>query len=161
MSQHKRSRGGPGPRAIAGEVERLTRPALGKRGFAEAAVIAEWPSIVGSVLAARTCPLKIVFPRGQRGDGVLHLRVANGAFATELQHLEPQVLERVNGHFGYRAVARLALSQGPLPRQAKPKPPAPPPADPAVVERAVADVADPEVRQALARLGAFVLRRRA
>jgi hypothetical protein len=160
MSEHKRSRGGQGPRAIAGEVERLTRPALGKRGFAEAAIIAEWPTVVGAVLGANTCPLKIVFPRGQRGDGVLHLRVANGAFATELQHLEPQLLERVNAHFGYRAVARVALTQGPLPRRAKPKPPPPAPADPAAVERAVAAVGDPEVKQALARLGAFVLRRR-
>ncbi len=160
MNEHKRSRGGQGPRAIAGEVERLTRPALGKRGFAEAAIIAEWATVVGPVLAAHTCPLKLVFQRGQRGDGVLHLRVANGAFATELQHLEPQLLERVNGHFGYRAVARLALSQGPLPRRPKPKPPQPPPADPAVVERAVASVDDPEVKQALARLGSFVLRHR-
>lgn len=160
MSQEKRSRGGQGPRAIAGEVERLTRPALGRRGFAEAGVIAEWPNIVGPVLAVHTCPLRIAFARGERGDGVLHLRVANGALATELQHLEPQLLERVNGHFGYRAVARLAISQGPLPRRPKPKPPAPPPADPAVVERAVAGVDDPEMKEALARLGAFVLRRR-
>ena len=31
--------------------------------------------------------------------------------ATELQHLEPQVLERINGFFGYAAVKRLRLIQ--------------------------------------------------
>lgn len=153
-------RGGAGPRAIAGDIARLTRPALGRRGFAQAGIIAEWPAVVGPVLAANTCPLKIVFPRGERGDGTLHLRVASGALATELQHLEPQLLERINGHFGYRAVARLAITQGPLPRRSPPKPPPAPLADAEEVERRVAAVADPEVKEALARLGRFVLRPR-
>ncbi len=152
-------RGGAGPQAIAASIGRLTRPALAKRGFAEAGVIAEWPSIVGSVLAAHTCPLKIVFPRGERGDGALHLRVASGAMATQLQHLEPLIIERINVYFGYRAVARLAMSQGPLPRRRKPKPQAAPAAAEEVEERLGA-VDDAELKAALTGLGRWVLARR-
>ena len=36
----------------------------------------------------------------------------------ELQHLEPVVVDRVNRFFGYAAVARIALIQGPLPKSA-------------------------------------------
>ena len=48
------------------------------------------------------------------GDGVLQVRVA-GPLAVELQHLAPQVLERVNTYLGYRAVTQLKLSRGVLP----------------------------------------------
>lgn len=150
-------RGAAGPRAIAGQVERLTRPALAKRGLAGAAIIAEWPAIIGATLAEQTCPLRIVWSRGEAGDGVLHLRVASGAMATQLQHLEPLVLERINGFFGYRAVARLAISQGPLPRRRPPPRPPARQAAPAEVERRLAGVGDPEVKQALAALGRWVL----
>lgn len=152
-------RGGAGPQAIAATIGRLTRPVLARRGFAEAGIIAEWPNIVGSALAAQTCPLKIVFQRGQRGDGVLHLRIASGAMATQLQHLEPLIVERINVYFGYRAVARLAITQGPLPRRPKPKPQAVPLAAEEVEQR-LDGVADAELKAALTSLGRWVLARR-
>lgn len=158
MKDDKDRRGGFGPKAVAAAIDRVARPALGKRGFAAAGVIADWPQIVGATLATQTCPLKIVVARGERGDGVLHLRVASGAMATQLQHLEPVLIERINVYFGYRAVARIAISQGPLPRRKPPKPPPAPLADPAEVAKRVAGVADPELKEALARLGAWVLR---
>ncbi len=37
-----------------------------------------------------------------------------GAFALELQHLAPQVIDRVNRYIGWRCVGRIALSQGPV-----------------------------------------------
>jgi hypothetical protein len=64
-------------------------------------------------MAARTAPIKLAFPRGQATLGTLHVRVT-GPFALELQHLTPQVIERINGFFGYAAVGRLALIQGPV-----------------------------------------------
>lgn len=150
-------RGSAGPRAIAGHIERLTKPALAKRGLAGAAIVAEWPVIVGPTLAAQTCPLRIAWPRSEAGEGTLHLRVASGAMATQLQHLEPLVLERVNGFFGYRAIARLAISQGPLPRPRKPPKPPSRQAPPDEVERRLAAVDDPELKAALAALGKWVL----
>lgn len=150
-------RGSAGPRAIAGQVERLTRPALAKRGLAGAAIVAEWPAIVGPALASQTCPLRIAWPRGEAGEGTLHLRVASGAMAMQLQHLEPQVLDRINGFFGYRAVGRLAISQGPLPRQRSAPRPPPRQAPPEEVERRLESVGDGELKAALAALGRWVL----
>ncbi len=158
-TSHQRRRGGAGPKAVAAEIERLTRPAIGRRGFAEAGVITEWPAIVGPALAAQTCPLKITRAGGESPSGTLHLRVASGAMAMQLQHLEPLVIERVNGYFGYRAIDRLAITQGPLPRR-KPAKPKPQPADPAAVAPAVATVSDPALKEALAELGRWVLGRR-
>jgi hypothetical protein len=102
---------------MAALMPKVTRTILGRRGFAEASIITEWATIVGDDLARSSQPEKLSFPKGERVGGVLHIRAAGGG-ATELQHLEPQVLERINRHFGYRAVGRLKLVQLPL---AKPK----------------------------------------
>ena len=101
-----------GVRTLATLMPKLTRPILGRRGFAEASVITEWATIVGTELAASSQPEKLYFPKGERVAGVLHVRVSGGA-ATELLHLEPQIVERINGHFGYRAVSKLKLAHVP------------------------------------------------
>lgn len=143
------------PRPIGEISGRIVAKPLGKRGFASAALAADWPAIVGTVLGEQTLPLRIVFPRGERNQGVLHLRVASGAFALQLQHLEPQIIQRVNGHFGYAAVARLAIVQGPIPRRKPARKPAPPPEaelDPGLAQRIDA-VTDDALRDALRGLG--------
>jgi hypothetical protein len=69
------------------------------------------------------------------------------------------VLERVNGHFGYRAIDRITILQAP-PREATARPQASKacpykPADPArkeELEAALSTVEDPEIRVALERL---------
>ena len=68
------------------------------------------------------------------------------------------ICERVNQFLGWRAVARVALRQAPLRRGAR-KPVKT--SDPAAVARLAAslpEIADDELRQALARLGAAVKR---
>jgi hypothetical protein len=101
-------------RPIAADLARLIGKPLGKRGFGEGGLIAEWQAVVGEEIARHSAPLKLSFPRGQRRDGTLTL-LAPGAFATELQHLVPQLLERINGYLGYAAIARLKIEQGRLP----------------------------------------------
>lgn len=140
-------------------VRRLTRPLFGKRGFADGRVVADWAEIVGPLLARSCLPLRIAYPLGARTDGTLHLKVAPGGFATELQHIEPVLIERINGHFGYRAVARLRLVQGPLPPP-PPDPEAAPPLDAeaeARLENALEGVQDPALRARLESLGRAVL----
>jgi hypothetical protein len=144
------------PRPIGEIAGKLVAKPLGKRGFAAATLAADWPAIVGPALSEHTLPLRVVFPRGARNQGVLHLRVASGAFALQLQHLEPLIIERVNGHFGYAAVARLALAQGPVPRRrpaAAPTPTVPPAAIDAGLAKQIENVADQDLRDALAGLG--------
>ncbi len=97
-----------GPRTFAAILPAVTGKALGRRGMAFGSLLAEWPSIVGPRFAERTLPFRIVFPQGRRDEAVLHMRVAP-AVALDIQHLAPQLIERINGFFGYRAVARLKL----------------------------------------------------
>ena len=146
-----------GLRAIAAEIPRIAGAALGKRGFGEAQLVTQWEAVIGEELAAKLSPERLVFPRGERRGGTLRLRVAS-AFAVEAQHLEPVLIERINAFFGYGAVARLAFIQGP-PLTAAPAPPrlrklsAEEQRD---IESRVAGVADPELRDALVRLGSAV-----
>ncbi len=150
-----------GLKAIGATLPRIAEPTLARYGLAASGLIAEWAAIVGPELAARTLPEKLSFPRGGRTEGTLRVRV-EGGLGVELQHLEPQILERINGYFGYRAVARLTLVQAPLPRQ-----PAPPKRstraldaeEEQAIEDSVRAVREPGLRDALDRLGRSVLER--
>ncbi|WP_043745381.1 DUF721 domain-containing protein [Paramagnetospirillum magneticum] len=143
--------------SIAVPSDRVTRPVFGRHGFVGGALVVDWPAIVGSAVASHTLPLGIRFPPKERVEGTLTVKVDSGAFALEMQHLEPLVLERINGYFGWKAVARLKLRQGPLPEASvRPRTQAPaPPAAPAGAIPAgeqLARVEDPELRAALERL---------
>lgn len=155
QSVHAARRGGL--RALATTLPKVTKRALGRRGHAEGALLAEWPSIVGKEIAARCRPQKLSAARpGRHGDGTLTLRVEAG-FAVELQHMAPLLIERVNGYLGYRAVSGLRMLQVPAGRQpqAVPRPGVRPldAADEHALCRRVEAVADAEVRTALERLG--------
>ncbi len=156
-------RRGGGPRALAATLPGITRAALGRRGFAEGGLLAAWPSIVGADLAAVCLPRKLAFPdRGRRAEGTLTLRVQSGQ-ATRLQHQAPLIIERINGYFGYRAVARLRLQQGPLGRSRAPERPEPAPLDPqqeAGLKARTATVGDAALRAALENLGRALRQRR-
>lgn len=155
-----------GPVRVSALIGRLTRPALGARGLAGADILAQWPAIVGPELAALASPQHLKGDRPGRasgGDGgILTLRVASSAAATILQLKGPQIVERVNRFFGYRAVARLQVVPGTSSVPAKPVAKADPPLPPDVlgdIDRRVAGVGVPDLRSALARLGAAVRRR--
>ena len=126
-------RGARGPRALGESILRLTRPIFGQRGFAAAEVITDWPRIIGADVAAYSLPERIAFPTGKRSGGTLHLRVEPGGYATGVQHMAPQIIERINTYFGYGAVADLRIIQAPLPERPKeraranPAPPSSPP----------------------------------
>ncbi|MGF1640205.1 MAG: DUF721 domain-containing protein [Rhodospirillales bacterium] len=153
-----------GMRALAETVAAITAPVFRKRGFADGAIVADWPAIVGEALATHSAPERVSYPRGRSGEGTLRLRIARGGLATELQHLEPVLVERINGYFGYRAIAHLQFVHGPLP----PRPPAR-----RMPERrlttdqeselaaALAAVDEPKLREALERLGRVILGRTA
>src|SRR5690242_13112587 len=96
------------------------RNTLGGRGFAEAGLITEWASIVGADVARMSRPLQIAFRQGERKGGVLTI-ACGGAAARELQHRKPQILDRINSHFGYAAIAELRFRQGSAAPTTKPK----------------------------------------
>jgi hypothetical protein len=147
-----------GLRPLAGRLPKLTAPAFAKRGLLEAGVITDWPHIVGAELSRTTAPVKLTFARGERSGGVLHVRVASGA-ALEIQHRAPQIVARINGYFGYGAVARIAIAAGVVtpPAERQRREPAPLSAtEEAELRRRVADIDDSAIRDALLRLGRSV-----
>ena len=154
-------RRGGGLRRLPDLLTRVLEPAARRRGLAEAKLLAEWPTIVGHGLAARCHPIRLT-QTPDRPGGILLLHVAGGA-ALELQHSEPQILERINGFFGYPAVSRLRLIQAALPRREMR---AAPPVERSTsdgedieIARAVRDIRDPDLRAALRSLGQTLRRR--
>jgi len=110
-------------KAVGSFVPALTRKAFEKFGFSTATLITDWARIVGSELAQYTIPDKLKWPRGgdMIGDGddgerrgaTLILRV-DPARALDIEYRARQVMDRINGYFGYRAVETLRLVQAPL-----------------------------------------------
>ena len=92
-----------GPRALGALLPRLTRPAFKRRSPAGAALMADWPAVVGPALAAVTTPKRL-------GNGTLVIGCA-GPVAMELTHLAPQLIGRINAHLGQVAVERLRFVQ--------------------------------------------------
>ena len=137
-----------------------------RRGFTQAHILAHWPAIVGDRLAEFSSPEKLSHPHAPGGadsgapeGGILTIRV-DGPAGLEIRHLEPQILERINGFYGYRAVARLKLMQAPLVRKpAKPKRRFVPLDAPgrAALAQSLESIEEPGLKQALARLGERVL----
>ncbi|MEX0591176.1 MAG: DciA family protein [Xanthobacteraceae bacterium] len=155
MNKPARSRAKP----LADLVSSALQSAFARQGFAAVDIVVHWEDIVGPELAGRTEPVRLVWPR--RDDplstGTLTVRV-EGAYAIELQHLTPVVIERVNRYFGWRCVGRIAIRQGPVARRAKaPDLPLEPAAETmAEVERGLGNFEDKGLKSALARLGALV-----
>ena len=151
----KTTRGG-GPKALADSLRRVTRGALGQRSLAEQDLILDWPSVVGDDIAGLCAPQGLTFARReQRREGTLALKVRSGQ-ATRLQHLAPQLIERINGYFGYHAVARLRLLPGAGANPDGGSAARPDPAAPGVERPDLTAIDDPALRAALARLGRAV-----
>lgn len=163
MSQSRQTPGRSRPIPLADLLERCLDKALAAQGFAASDILLAWEDIVGPRLAQHTRPMRISWPRQPRhGENpsipaTLEVR-SSSAFAIELQHTAPVIIDRINAHFGWRCIGRITIRQGAVPRQAPP--PAPPPVDAVAVQRATlatASVTDDRLRDALTRLGTAVI----
>ena len=96
------------------EVRNITKPILGQRGFAEVDILGSWPEIIGEDLACGVSPEKLVFDKDKRTGGTLYVKSAGGAFAMLFEFQKQQVIERINGFFGYPAVVNIKIKQGSL-----------------------------------------------
>jgi hypothetical protein len=143
-----------GPVPVARLLARATRPLMGRVQAAAARLALDWPQIVGPALAAVTVPERV---SGGKDGRVLTIRAA-GPVALELQHLAPQLIERINAHAGAGFVTRLRFVQAARGfAETQAAPPVPPrrpsPQAAARVETALADLPEGPLRDALARLG--------
>jgi hypothetical protein len=107
---YRRPRGGEA-RAVADLMPEIGRAAFRRFGFVQSSVVSRWDEIVGSRYAAVSAPEFIRFPLGKKSEGTLELMV-EGAHATMMQHVIPEIIERVNRFFGYSAVAQVKIRQG-------------------------------------------------
>jgi hypothetical protein len=159
------------PRPIGAFTAAALDQAARARGFATAALLTNWPAIVGVELARFTMPDRVVWPRhrdeaggmvrhqGRREEGAILVLRVDGPRAIEVQHRSGQILERVNGHFGYRAVAEMRILQAPVTRKPAPAAPVPQPVDPEALPASTA-IEDSGLRHALLRLAASARRER-
>lgn len=133
-------------------------PICQQNGFIQARILLEWDYIVTPQFARFCTPLKVTFPLKQRNNGRLLLR-ATSSMATEISYLEPHILDRINQYFGYQAISKIHLLQGPISQRITPKKPSLKPLPDAVqssLETQVRPIEDDRLRAALLSLGAGI-----
>ncbi len=160
MTGYRNRKRGGAPKTLAQQVGKITKPIFGGRGFADATIVNDWPVIAGEHLAGHSLPERIVYSQERKDKGTLHLRIDNGGLAMELQHLAPVLIEKINAYFGFGAVERLHITQGPLPERPKDaRPPVRPLSE--IEERGLlsclSDVEDEDMQRALEGLGRAIL----
>ena len=145
-----------GFRAVGVATSKLAAPIIANQGGGILTRLkAQWAAIIGPDSAA------VTWPTALGRDGVLKLRAASGA-ALEIQHRAPLLIERINLFLGRPAITRLALVQGPLPLVMRPtRPPlrSLAPSEIKALDKRLSDVREPELRDALTRLGKAVIGR--
>lgn len=155
-------------RPLAEIVSGLMTPSCRQRGVANSALLLDPVELFGDKLARNATVERVMWPRGSRIDqgnstGATLVVSADPASALLLQHVAPQVIERANLIIGWPAISRLKVTQATR-RARKAAPPPRPAIDSAAVARlsdTMPDIADTGLRDALARLGAGIERRRA
>jgi len=117
-------------------------------GFVQSSIVRRWPEIVGSRYAQVSAPESLRFPIGKRADGVLTL-IVSSAYAATMQHILPEITDRVNRFFGYAAVAKITLKQGAVVPRAVARPQPELVALPEELGDSLRTIADPELKAVL------------
>lgn len=165
-----------GAAALGALVPEAVAPALRQRGFASTTILTEWAEIVGPHLARWSNPVEIRWPRRvetppetapralrgkeERASRATLVIASASAFALELQMASPTIIEAVNRRLGFGCIGGIEIRQAPRP--APPAPRASRKLDPGVIARLEGELArieDPELRRAMAVLGAEIAAR--
>ena len=106
-------------------VPKMTQKAFEKYGFSTVALVTDWAVIAGSDFGDYTRPERLNWPKrvAARADiddthvgrpgATLVLRV-DPSRALDIQYGAEQLVERINGYFGYRAVEKIRIVQAPV-----------------------------------------------
>ncbi len=150
-----------------GILGRHIRKAGEKRGFVETRLLTHWTEIVGEATAAIARPVKVGY--GRQGIGATLTVLTNGANAPILQAESARIKERVNACYGYAAISAIRITQtaetgfadaqATFTAAAKTAKRAPDPKVSARMRGAVSQVANEQLRSALAALGQNILTR--
>lgn len=152
----------------------------GRQGFAESDVLLRWPEIVGPQLSTVCRPVKVSYG-GDRSIGATLIVQTDSGRAPEVEHQQQLFVDRVNQFYGYRAIRRLRVTQSTgfgrtggfaqagtrpagfaegqaafTPASSEPNT-EPNAADQQRADAMTAEITSPNLRAALARMGAHVL----
>ncbi|WP_342077436.1 DUF721 domain-containing protein [Yoonia sp. SS1-5] len=85
------------------------RTASEQRGFAVTRLLTHWADIVGEATAQIATPVNVSYGKGGMGATLTVLTTSAQAPMLEMQ--KEQIREKVNACYGYRAIARLRITQ--------------------------------------------------
>lgn len=111
-----------GAQQIAEAANRLIDPVLQRKAGINTALIGSWDEIAGADFADCTRPERITWPRrndDRRGEaggmepGVLTI-ACEGARALFLAHAQGELIQRINGFFGFPAIRQIKIVQKPV-----------------------------------------------
>ncbi|MEO9894890.1 MAG: DciA family protein [Paracoccaceae bacterium] len=141
------------------------RKASESKGFAQTKLLTHWTEIAGGDIAAIARPVDVNY--GRNGMGATLTLLTTGANAPMLEMQKEQLRNKVNGVYGYNAIARIRITQtaatgfaeGQVEFQPKPKmaPASPDPRVQGAAEQVAAPVEDEGLRLALERLGTNIM----
>ena len=156
---------------ISEAANRLIDPVLAKKAGINTALIGSWDEIVGERFADCTRPEKITWPRrGGEMAGQTHgvepgvLTIAcEGARALFLSHAQGEIIQRINGFFGYPAIRQIRIVQKPVAATGKyrRKPRALTKSEQARLEGMTHEIEHEGLKAALDRLGKAVIAKKA
>lgn len=156
-----------GAMQISEAANRLIDPVLARKAGINTALIGSWDEIAGSDFAECTRPEKISWPRrnsemtGESGGvepGVLTI-ACEGARALFLSHAQGELIQRINGFFGYPAIRQIRIVQKPVtpPHKYRRKPRPLSPSEAARLKAMTEDIESDTLKAALDRLGRAVI----
>lgn len=85
------------------------RKASESRGFAQSRLLTHWAEIVGADIAAMSRPVEVSYGRG--GMGATLTLLTTGVHAPVLEMEKEKLRAKVNGVYGYNAIARIRITQ--------------------------------------------------
>ena len=152
---------------IAEVANRLVDPVLARKAGINTALIGSWDEIVGENFADCTRPEKISWPRrnnelagdsGGMEPGVLTI-ACEGSRALFLTHAQGELIQRINGFFGYPAIRQIRIVQKPVrpTQKIRRKPRALTASEAARLKTMTSDIENENLRAALDKLGRAVI----
>lgn len=157
-----------GVKQISEVANGIIDPVLARRAGINTALLGSWDEIAGEDFADCTRPEKIAWARrggaGEDGGyqpGVLTI-ACEGARALFLTHAQGELIQRINGFFGFPAVHQIRIVQKPVSTAFKrSRKPVPLKGEAArKLESMMAGIEGDKLRQAIERLGTAVLGKR-
>ncbi len=146
---------------LAGRIRRASE----SKGFAQTKLLTHWADIAGEDVAAIARPVDVNYGRG--GMGATLTLLTTGSHAPMLEMQKERLRDKVNGIYGYNAIARIRITQTAatgfaegqvdFKQKSKSEQPVPSPRIQDAAEQAAAPVQDEGLRHALERLGTNIM----